>query len=291
MDPRARIDPRYVEARRILLDALEALAPHGNAVIVAGAQAVYLRTGLSDVGIAPYTTDGDLALDPSLLGAVPELEDAMRGAGFTLFEPSPGRPEPGTWIRTAEVAGLEFVVPVDLIVPEGAAGGGGRRGARLGPHGRRAARRAVGLEAALVDNSPEVIAALDPADGRSYPVEVAGSAALFVAKAHKIHDRLASARARRIEDKDAADVYRLMQTTSPREVGAALIALTRHDVAGPPTEAALQYLRDLYSRRNGDGVEMAVRALRLAIPDPQIRTLCTTYTAQMLGPSAAPTTG
>lgn len=68
------IDPRYVQARRVLLDALEALAPYRDAVILAGAQAVYVRTGLTDVGIAPFTTDGDLALDPSLLGAVPPLE-------------------------------------------------------------------------------------------------------------------------------------------------------------------------------------------------------------------------
>ncbi len=142
------IDSRYVAARRVLLDALEALAPHRQAVIVAGAQAVYLRTGLSDIGIAPYTTDGDLALDPTLLGDEPELEASMRDAGFQLLESRPHRPEPGIWVATAIVEGEELVIPVDLIVPEGAASGGGRRGARLGPHGNRAARRAVGLEAA-----------------------------------------------------------------------------------------------------------------------------------------------
>lgn len=47
------VDPRYVEARRVLLDALEALRPHRNAVIVAGAQAVYLHTGPGDLAIAP----------------------------------------------------------------------------------------------------------------------------------------------------------------------------------------------------------------------------------------------
>jgi hypothetical protein len=58
-------------------------------------------------------------------------------------------------------------VPVDLIVPEGAAPPGGRRGVRLGTHGRQAARRAVGLEAALVDNSVMTIETLDPLDFRS----------------------------------------------------------------------------------------------------------------------------
>lgn len=215
---RSEADPRYVAARRVLLDALEALAPHGRAVIVAGAQAVYLHTGLSEIGIAPYTTDGDLALDPALLGDEPELEVAMRGAGFQLLEPQPGRPEPGVWVATATVDGERLLIPVDLIVPEGAASGAGRRGARLGPHGRRAARRAVGLEAALVDHSSMIVAALEVvADTRSFEVEVAGPAALLVAKAHKIHDRLGSSRPGRVDDKDAADVYRLMQATSPIE--------------------------------------------------------------------------
>ena len=49
------VEPIYVEARRVLLDALTALAPQGPAVIVAGAQAVYLRTGAADVAVAPYT--------------------------------------------------------------------------------------------------------------------------------------------------------------------------------------------------------------------------------------------
>jgi len=57
----ADVDPRYVEARRVLLNALAALAPHGPAFVVAGAQAVYLRTGDADIAVAQYTTDGDLA--------------------------------------------------------------------------------------------------------------------------------------------------------------------------------------------------------------------------------------
>ena len=76
----AAIDPRYVAARRVLLDALEALEAQKQAVIVAGAQAVYLRTseggrGIAThttdgdlvIGIAPFTTDGDLAIDPAVL--------------------------------------------------------------------------------------------------------------------------------------------------------------------------------------------------------------------------------
>ncbi len=60
--------------------------------------------------------------------------------GFTLCEP------PGRWVSPDGVY-------VDLMVPDALAGPGSR-GARLGPHGRRVARRAKGLEAALVDREP-----------------------------------------------------------------------------------------------------------------------------------------
>jgi len=266
------IDPRYVAARRVLLDALEALAPHKHAVIVAGAQAIYLRTGEGEVGIAPYTTDGDLALDPRHLGDEPRLDAAMRSAHF-----SPSPTEPGVWLATATVGGAELTIPVDLIVPEAVAPPGGRRGARLGPHGNRAARRAVGLEAAIVDCTTMRVAALEPSDARRFDVEVADTAGLLVAKAHKIHDRLRSSRPGRVDDKDASDVYRLMQTTSPIEVAARLANLRDHPMAGGVTEEAIAHLVELFGRRRGEGVQMATRALQLAVPEAQVTTLATSY--------------
>jgi hypothetical protein len=50
-------DPLYVAARTVLLDFLETLGPQREAVILVGAQAVYMRTGDTDVAVAPYTTD------------------------------------------------------------------------------------------------------------------------------------------------------------------------------------------------------------------------------------------
>jgi hypothetical protein len=272
----ASVDAQYVAARRVLLDALRALAPHKQAVIVAGAQAIYLQTGDGEIGIAPYTTDGDLAIDPTLLGDEPQLDAAMRAARFTL-----SLTEPGIWLSTATVDGTELTIPIDLIVPEGVAPPGGRRGARLGPHGNQAARRAVGLEAALVDHSPMTVSALEPSDTRAVVVEVAGVAALLVAKAHKIHDRLESNRPGRAEDKDAADIYRVIQTTSANDVGARLAELRLDDIAGPATEAAISYLAELFGRRNGDGTQMAIRALRLAIPEAQVATLATDYIGRL----------
>ena len=76
------MDELYVLARRVLLDALEALGTHRDAIVLVGAQAVYLRVGEADLAVAPYTTDGDLAIDPALLGTSPRLERALMGAGF-----------------------------------------------------------------------------------------------------------------------------------------------------------------------------------------------------------------
>lgn len=278
----AELDPLYVAARRVLLDAIEALAPHSQAVVVVGAQAIYLRTGSAELGIAPYTTDGDLALDPRQLGDEPLLETAMQSAHFRR-----DLLQPGVWLGGTIVGGEQVTVPVDLIVPEGATAQIGRRGARLGPHGNRAARRATGLEAALIDHSPLTIAALEDDDPRFFEVEVAGAAALLVAKAHKIHEHLARAQSSRAEDKDAADIYRLMQVSSPVDVANTLAQLQDDQLAGPATAAAIDFLVQLFGRRGGAGVDMAVRALRLAIPEAQIRTLATAFVDGMVAAQPA----
>lgn len=61
----------YILARRVLLEALEAIASHRDAVVLVGAQAVYHHVGEGDLAVAPYTTDADLAIDPSRLKEVP----------------------------------------------------------------------------------------------------------------------------------------------------------------------------------------------------------------------------
>ena len=271
-------DPLYVAARAVLLDALTLLAPHGPAVIVVGAQAVYLRTGHGDVGItiAPYTTDGDLAIDPTLLRSEPDLEALMSGANFDAEQP-------GMWRKVVRVGGEDVVVPIDLIVPEGASTGEGRRGARIPPHGKRAARRAVGLEAALVDHSPMVVTALDPSDMRTVTVEVAGLAALLVAKAHKINDRVQGGRPDRLSDKDAADVYRIMQTSRPADIAETIAGLLTDQRSADVTRQALELMDALFGRKAGEGVAMARRALQLAVDPDQVATLCVAFTERILG--------
>ena len=47
------MDELYVIARRVLLDALDALGGHRDAVVLVGAQAIYLRVGEADLAVAP----------------------------------------------------------------------------------------------------------------------------------------------------------------------------------------------------------------------------------------------
>ena len=89
--------PEYVLARSVLLDALQALGPHLDAVVLVGVQAVYLHTGDADLNVVPTTTDADLALFPAKLLDEPLLEDALRAAGFELAA------NPGAW-RGASVS-------------------------------------------------------------------------------------------------------------------------------------------------------------------------------------------
>ena len=132
------LDPRYVLARAVLLDAIEALGNQRSAVIVVGAQAVYLHTGAMDLGVPEFTLDADITLDPALLNEVPEIEAAMLGAGFER-----GR-HAGVWTASRNVDGVPAKVDVDLMVPD--AVGGGSQGARPGG---RAHRQVGGLDRRL----------------------------------------------------------------------------------------------------------------------------------------------
>lgn len=110
-----------------------------------------MHTGEAPVAIAEYTTDADLAMDTRHLPDTPRIEAAMEAA---RFHRDPTTSQPGSWISPAGV-------PVDLMVAERQAGAGGRRGARIPPHEANAARRARGLEAALIDNAEMLIRSHD----------------------------------------------------------------------------------------------------------------------------------
>lgn len=273
--------PEYAAARTVLLDALEALAKHRSSLVVVGAQAVYLRTGSAGLTVAPFTTDGDVTLDPRTLSASPPLEEAMEAAGFHLLERIHGV-EPGTWIKTIQVAGRSFEVPVDLIVPEAALAGGRTQGARLPEHGKRAAKRTRGLEAALVDSSEMEVRGSAPGDDRSTTIAVAGAAALLVAKVVKLAERVADdSRPHRQKDKDAADVLRLLRATPVTAMAGRLESLRHDPVAGPVTQEALERIPALFGAPASQGVVMAVRAVELDVPAATVEAQMTGYVREL----------
>ena len=109
----SEIRSEYVDARRVLLDALVGLRPHLDAFVLIGAQAVYVRTVDRLPGYQPFTTDADLVFDPARLADEPWLVEAMNSAGFLYSG------QPGIWHRTvAHPDRPDHVVPVDLIVPK-----------------------------------------------------------------------------------------------------------------------------------------------------------------------------
>jgi hypothetical protein len=245
-------DPLYIAARRALLDALQAVEAHLGAVVLVGAQAVYVHTGEGDLAVAPYTTDADLALDPDELGPEPLLEDLLTRAGFARA-PS----EVGAWTKNIRVEGVDRPMVIDLLVPESLAGQG-RRGARIPPHHHHTARRVAGLEGALIDLDRHPIRALDPDDLRQFHVKVAGPAALLVAKLIKVGERAETEGRRR--DKDALDILRLLRATSTDELAERLRTLVADPRSARVAGMALDFLTDLFRLEGSPGCRMAARA-------------------------------
>lgn len=253
-------DPLYVRARAALLNAADALAQQLDAVVLVGAQAIYLHTGNADFAVAEYTTDADFCIAPADLRDRPLLTASLETHGFSLRE------HPGAWISPDGI-------PVDLMVPETLAGAGSR-GARLGPHGKKAARRAKGLEGALVDRVRMKIASLDPADDREIAMFVAGPGALLVAKVHKIADRAGTRD--RASDKDALDVLRLLRATDTATLAGGLVQLSAHDLSAAVTTEAVLQLAPLFGTPKAAGITMAARA---AHPNAEVEVISASFVA------------
>ena len=260
----------YVRARAALLDAAEALAEQLDAVVLVGAQAVYLHTGDADfVAAAPYTTDADFCIAPAHLNDTPLLDELLAAHGFSPRE-QPGQ-QPGAWLSPDGI-------PVDLMVPKALAGAG-TRGARLGPHGKRVARQAKGLEGALVDRKRMEIASLERNDDRSVVMSVAGPAALLVAKVHKIAERRTGDR---VSDKDALDVLRLLQAIDTATLAARLVDLADDMVSVEVADEAVSQLEPLFGSPNAVGISMAVRAARADAEADMISASFTTLVSDLL---------
>jgi Nucleotidyltransferase len=255
--PAMTLGPAYVAARTALLDALEALDDHRDALVLVGAQAIYLYTGDGDVAIATETNDSDVLVDPQILEPDPTLEKAMTAARFSRNLKSG---QPGEWLT-------EDGIPVDLLVPKSLAGKGGRRGVRIPPHDNNAARRVAGLEAAVIDNAVQTVTGLAAGDTRSFRIKVAGPSALLVAKLFKVGER--QKKPDRLLNKDAHDIYRLIRKVDLSVFEAGFKTLLANDLTASVTETALSYLEELFETPESLGSSMAGAAERL-VGDPEL---------------------
>lgn len=264
-----------IAARRVLLDGLTALRPHLEALTVVGAQAVYLRTPDATMRNAPFTSDADLSVDPAVLDDQPRVDEALRDAGFDLMQGS----QPGLWARTEQVGDKDVRIELDILVGKELADTTGRRSAKIPPHHKMTARWVTGLEVCAVDHSPMVIESLDPSDERSITANVAGPAALLVAKAYKISERYSNLDTHpdRLTNKDAGDVFRMMAAIPARQVADTFTTLVQDPRIGAVAKEGIELLRELFGGARTPGVNLAVEAHTGDIPEDTIRTAAPAY--------------
>ncbi len=270
------VDELYVMARRVLLDALHAVGSHRDAIVLVGAQAVYLRVGEADLAVAPFTTDGDLAIDPSVLTEIPPLEQALMGAGF---HPKT-KDSVGIWVaKRATQLLVDIDVGIDLLVPASISPGTGRRAAKLTGHDARAARVVHGLEGAVVDADVMTLKALDVDDSRAIDIRVAGPAALLVAKVHKISERQGTSR---LSDKDALDVVRLLRGTETDDLATRYEKLLADTRSADVAKAGRDLFATQFSKRANPGVQMAIRSAGVLADPEELAASCEALSSDLL---------
>lgn len=246
------MNAELVAGRRTLLDALRALGPHAEALILVGAHAVQEWAGPVDaaIGGSPMSKDADLQVNTLALGPDPTLESAMRSAGFQLARRQ-GADEPGIWLSSAGGQ-------VDLLVAEAQARGSGSRAARVDARDPLSARRVAGLEACLHLNVVRDIGALDGADVAPIRLRVARPAALLVAKAHKLGERFADG-GRRARGKDALDVLRLLLAEETAATSREMGLLLKNPACAAVARAGVNYVRGLFGSPSAPGCSLLLQ--------------------------------
>jgi hypothetical protein len=258
------LDDGFIVARDILLDTLEVLAVYDrHAIVVVGAQAIYLRCEENPVPRAPFTLDSDIVVDPRRLAPEPPIKVRLFEHGYRLRDG-----QPGLFVAPNLPAHVSDGANVDIIVPEFFATGRGRRDARLPGDNAMAARRTRGLEAALFDYDFMTIRSLAKPE-RCVEAAVAGKAALLVSKAFKLGERM-DGEAGRMKGKDAADVFRLLRSAAPGTLKARLAELRTEEPLAPLIDESLSYIERLFAGNGAPGLKLLESYLDDSPEAPQI---------------------
>lgn len=125
------------------------------------------------------------------------------------------------------------------------------------------------MEAAVIDHAPHRLTSLSAGDPRVFDIRLAGPAALLVAKLHKLNERSQERTAKRLKDKDALDVLRILRAIPAELLKEMLNRLQHDDLAGTVTHEALEHLQTLFGSRAALGTQMAVRATE-RLEDPEM---------------------
>lgn len=157
------IDPGTKRSRRALINVIQGLQEHREALTVLGGHAVIEMTWhLKTLPIPDTTLDGDLGVTPQLLAETPLLVEKMIELGYEAARTE----RPGVWSPTEE-ADLppHDRTSVDLIAPRAVAAPGitrAIRAARVPPHGKHSVSATEGTELSLInrtlnDSGPRIL--------------------------------------------------------------------------------------------------------------------------------------
>lgn len=222
-------------ARKALLDTLEALEMHLEALVLVGAQAVYLHTQDFISEVAPATVDADFALDVTKLESSPDIELVLLKSNFAYSETG----NPGQWVTPEGI-------PVDIMVPRKTSGRIGKgRSPRLEGHSNKSVRITQGLEGCVVSYQEMIVTSLSPQDTRSFQIKVANGASIIIAKCFKIAEHLEQER--KIESKDSFDVYRLLSHLPIQQLVNEFNELLTNDISREVTLQGLDYFKRLFT--------------------------------------------
>ncbi|MFJ6650475.1 hypothetical protein ACIQPS_33000 [Streptomyces sp. NPDC091290] len=118
---------------------------------------------------------------------------------------------------------------------------------------------------------------------RQVDAYVAGPAALLVAKAIKLDERIQDAKKRpdRLNNKDVGDVYRIMTTVPADGIARTFADLRADPRVGDTARRELQLLRTLFGAAATPGTNLAVQALAGDVPAHRIRALAPAFVAAL----------